>query len=440
MKMKSNLNKNIFAGSIAAGGSIIISIIAYPLYLHFLGAELYGLWVILNVVVYFSTLANFGIDEAIIKYIAEECEHGNYESVKHIFSTGLNMLFIGGVLVFTVLFFLRSLLMQLLHLSSNYGAIFFHLFPYVILLAIFIILIIYINAVLKGMGRYDQASYILLFGRIMSVLFSIPFLLMNTGIWALYWGQFISYVCVLLISSVFIYRKLGFFYILRSFDKKIFAKIMKFGGVLTASKALAMFLEPFMKFVIARFVGLSAVTYFEISNRIVIQIRSLFERGISAIMPEISRLSVTCKDAQQQLRKVMKKVNVWNMITGSCVFILLFILAKPILQIWLGTEYQSTIFYALRILIIAYMINLFSVPAYYYFMGVARVGFCLLNHSLQSGLNFSIIVILMAVHSITFDAVIFVYALSIAISALLLIVVYYIMLMNAQSKDSSVCV
>jgi O-antigen/teichoic acid export membrane protein len=436
MKAPVNLQKNIFAGSITAGGSIVISVVAYPLYLHFLGAELYGLWVILNVVVYFSTLANFGIDEAIIKFIAEETGEEKRERIKEIFSTGFNILFISSIVLFAVLFLLRSVLLNILDLKTAHAMVFLSIFPYIIILSICIILIIYVNAVLKGLGRYDQASYILLLGRILSVLFALPLLILKTGIWALYWGQLLSYLCVLLVSSGVIMKKLGFFYSPRSFDRKVLTRIMKFGGTLTVSKLLSMLLEPFVKFVIARYTGLSAVTYFEIAHRIVTQIRSLFERGISAIMPEISRLSVAGEEAHRRLSKVMKKVNAWNILLGGCVFVALFFLAKSVLQLWLGSEYHNIILFSLRVLTIAYAINLFSVPAYYYFMGTARVGYCLLNHGLQSGLNFTVILLLATFNTPTFNVIMYVYALSIAISALVLIVLYHIQKLSYKSSDS----
>jgi len=81
------LNRNIFSGSITAAMGIVLSIISYPIYLHFLGANLYGLWIILSVVITFSAIGGLGIDDAIVKYVAQEYGKNNKENILKYIST-----------------------------------------------------------------------------------------------------------------------------------------------------------------------------------------------------------------------------------------------------------------------------------------------------------------------------------------------------------------
>ncbi len=53
---------------------------------------------------------------------------------------------------------------------------------------------------------------------------------------------------------------------------------IKFGGTLTVSMVIYMLLEPFIKVVITKYIGLAEVTYFEIANRSVTQIRQTLMR------------------------------------------------------------------------------------------------------------------------------------------------------------------
>ena len=46
-------------------------LIAYPVYLGFLGYEKYGLWLTLATVLSFSQLGKLGINHAVIKVVAE---------------------------------------------------------------------------------------------------------------------------------------------------------------------------------------------------------------------------------------------------------------------------------------------------------------------------------------------------------------------------------
>lgn len=426
------LRKNMLSGSVYAGGSIAVSVLAYPVYLHFLGAELYGLWALLSIMIFFCTISNFGMDEALIKYIAEEYGKKGFKTIKEIFSTGMHILLVSGCLIFFASLLVNSSIPQLLQLDQVYAMMFRAIFPFIVLLSIYLMLVVFVNSVLKGLGRFDQASYILLIGRIASLGISVLFLLSGLKLWALYWGQFLSFGIVMVLSAVYVYLKIGNIFVPGLFKIDHVKRMLRFGGVLTASRLMVVFLEPFVKFIIVRYVGLSEVTYFEIANKIVYQIRSLFERGISAIMPEVSRLSVF---SSRSLNDLMKKVSTWNYILGGIVFGVLFLCAKPILHLWLGNEYHIAIKYGLQVISIGYVVNLFSIPAYYYFMGTARVGYCLLNHGIQSIMNFVILIILVLLHMISYSYVVIVYAFSVASAAIVLLLIYYIRSVDMGSTN-----
>lgn len=425
IKNQSQLKKNIVSGSSTAAGGIIISIIAYPIYLHFLGATSYGLWAILTVVIYFSSIGNFGIDEALIKFVAQEFAHGKRDNVVTYISTGLNALLVNGILIFVILMLLQKTLRAILNLDAEYTLMFQSIFPYIIVLSIFILIVQFINAILKGLGRYDQASYIQLSGRACALLVSILFFINGYKIWGLFWGQFLSFVFVLAVSSFYICKKIRFYYRPFRNNRTFLLNLFRFGGTITVSKILSMLLEPFIKVVIARYVGLAEVTYFEIANKIVYQIRSLFERGISAIMPEVSRLSADVVNAKSKIANVMKKIIKMNFLFGTSVFILLFILCEPLLKLWLSNEYNRTIILAFRIIVLGYTVNLISVPMYYYFMGIGRVKYCFYNHSIQAMLNFILIMAFISANIMNFSLVSIVYSISVATSASILIYLYY---------------
>lgn len=425
INLQSQLKRNILSGSFTAAIGILVSVVAYPLYLHFLGAELYGLWALLNVVIFFSSIGNIGIDEAIIKYVAEEYEKKNMIGVITYISTGLNLLLINGIIIYTVLSLLKNYLPRLLNLDVIHTVLFHNLFPYIVFLSIFVLVVKYVNAILKGLGRFDQASYILLIGRISGVVFAIIFLLSGLGIWALYWGQVISFALVLIVSSFLITYKIGFYYNPVRYKGRFLMNLLTFGGTMTFSKVLAMLLEPFIKVTITRYIGLAEVAYFEIADKIVRQIRSLFERGVSAVMPEVSRLLATTGDATKRVFLVMKKLNRMNTLVGGLLFLVLFVIAGPVLKLWLGAQYHPAIIIAFRIILVGYVFNLVSVPAYYFFMGGGRVGFCFFNHFIQALINVGFVVTLVLLDAVTFDRIMIVYSCAVAVSAVFLMLMYH---------------
>jgi len=365
---KSRLEKNIFSGTVLGGGSILISLIGYPLYLKYLGTEIYGLWATLSFVVAFSALGSIGIDSAIIKYVAEEYGRNNKAGIKKCFSTASVILLISGVAIFFALLLLKDPIIRMLNIPKEYISLTNILLPCVVILSILIYFVQLVNGALRGLGRVDLANYYFLSGKAISVIIAIVLFRFNYGIWGLFWGQFLSYVLLGLWAFFTLYKKLGSsLFSISSFDWKYLKKMIGFGGTMTASRLISMFLVPFNKVVIARYIGLSEVTYFEIANKVVMQIRSLFDMGIRATMPEISKVFAVGKDSVNKINSIFKKAMKLVLCAGIPMFILLFFLASFLLSLWLSNEYVPMISNTFRIILIGFLINLLSVPIYYLF-------------------------------------------------------------------------
>jgi len=83
----SQLKKNVFSGSFSAGINILVTFIAYPIYLKYLGAEKYGLWATVSVVLAFSQIGQLNIGIAITKYVAGEYGKRNFRAITEYVST-----------------------------------------------------------------------------------------------------------------------------------------------------------------------------------------------------------------------------------------------------------------------------------------------------------------------------------------------------------------
>ena len=63
------LRKNAFSGGAVAAGNILLIAFSYPIYLTYLGAEWYGLWAALSVVIALSQTGNLGIHHAVGRHV-----------------------------------------------------------------------------------------------------------------------------------------------------------------------------------------------------------------------------------------------------------------------------------------------------------------------------------------------------------------------------------
>ena len=422
----SGLRRNILSGAILAIGNILITLISYPLYLNYLGLERYGLWATLSIVVSFCAIGRLGIDTAMIKYVAEEYGKKSRLGIEKCFSTAIILLLISGIVIFLVLFSLRGFIVGILGIPEKYISIANMLLPCIVILSIFIFLVKVTDGTLRGLGRVDLGNYYDLGGRVVSIITTVILFEFGYGIWSLFWGQVLFYILLGFLAFFTIYRKLGnLFFSIGSFDLKYLKKMVGFGGTMTAAQLVSMLLQPFNKVVIARYISLSGVTYFEIANSAVMQLRSIFDMGIRAIMPEISKLSVS-EDAKSKIDTVFKKAMGLVFYLGVPAFVILFFSGPFLLRLWLSSQYMAEIANAFRIILAGYVSNLLSVPTYYLFMGIGKVSYCFIAYLASSILNVVLVSIFIVLGITNFYLFVGIHSFSVALSAILLITLFLI--------------
>ena len=398
--------------------------ISYPIFLKYLEIELYGLWATLSVITSFAAISKLGIDTAITKYVAEEYARNDKIEIKKCFSTAIIFIFISGIALLMILLPIRHLIVSALSTPDKYVDLANNLLSGIIILSILIFIVKIADGALRGIGRIDLANYYDLVARIISIPLTVIFLKTGHGIWSLFLGQLFLYFLIGFLVFVTIYKKLGFLcFSFQSFNLVYLKKLLRFGGLMTASQLISMFLMPFNKFIIARYINLSSVTYFEIASRMVMQIRGIFEMGISAIMPEISMLSIHEHD-KSKIDSVLKKAIGLALFLGIPVFIISFIFADNFLHLWLSNQYNSDISTTFRIIAIGYALNLLVTPIYYLFLGISKVFYCFINHAIQAILNFILVYLFIALGLVTLYHFSIIYSFSIAVSALVLFIIF----------------
>jgi O-antigen/teichoic acid export membrane protein len=185
-----------------------------------------------------------------------------------------------------------------------------------------------------------------------------------------------------------------------------------------------MLLIPFNKAIISRFIGLSAVTYFEIASRAILRLRAFWEHAIRAIMPEISRIKAQNKNSTYITNNILKKTFKIIFFTGFPAFLTLFFIAPLFFQFWLKGQFSLEIGIIFKILLIGYFINLISVPFYYYFMAIGKISYCFINHLCEALSNFLVISILVYICIYNLYIYSMVYSGAIAFGAITIILLF----------------
>jgi len=364
----------------------VTMMVAFRIYLHFLGYETYGVWLVLATVLSFAQLGNLGIGQAVMKLVAEEHGRGDTEGIQRYVTTALALLCLSGSLVLIAVLVFKTQIIAAFKLSNENAETVSWLLPYIGILSIYVFIVQALNATLSGLGRMDLANYVQSFGRIAAVTVTAVLLYTGRGIESLLIGNTISYVFIHLISLICIWR-IASIHLLRinNLDAQRGKRILPFGGAVFGGSVISMFLSPFNKLMLSRYAGVSTIPVYEIAFRASMQVRGLVEAGLKALMPEISRIGANmtryAKDRISQInRRAMKLIFLF----GVPMYCGIIILLTPLLKFWLRQGFVDELPVAFRIMLISTFLSLLSVPSYYTLLGLGMVRYTLMSHIILS--------------------------------------------------------
>ena len=353
----------------------VAMMVAFPIYLHFLGYERYGVWLVLATVLSFAQLGNLGIGQAVMKLVAEEHGRGDIEGVQKYVTTALALLCLSGSLVLIAVLVFKTQIIGAFKLSDENARAALWLLPYIGILSVYVFLVHAINATLSGLGRMDLANYAQSIGRIVAVTVASLLLYRGCGIKSLLIGNTLSYLFTHIVSLICIRRIARIRLLrLRNLDTQRCKRILRFGSGIFGGSIVAMVGIPFNKLMLSRYAGVDSLPVFEIAFRGAMQVRNLIEAGFRALIPEISRISADmtryAKDRISQLnRRAMKLIIVF----GIPMYTAILIFTTPLLRVWLREEFIQIIPLAFRLMLVATFINLLGVPSYHFLMGMGCV-------------------------------------------------------------------
>lgn len=392
----SQLRKNAFSGGVVAAGNLVLLLFSYPIYLRYLGTQWYGLWATLSVVIVFGQMGNLGINQAVARFVAEALGRGDTDDEKSFICASLALIMPPCLIVIIVGFGLQSGASNLLDLNEPFSEVARRILPLIGLLSACILLVDVLKGALIGIGKMSLANYAFLATRILQFTASIVLLEFGYGIFALLIGASVGYFTLGIIYTVIVFRHLN----LRRFNQLCFSlahvkALLGFGAYMFSSNVISMLMDPFNKIMLATYVGLDTVTFYEVGMKGVQAVRSIYEGAIRALFPRISELSGQNVERISIIRRIHRKSIHIVIATALPVFVTIFIFADYALEIWLGDQFSAEISPVLRWFLVGYMINLMSVPGFYILLGLNQAKVCFFAATLRSVAHFLVILTLL---------------------------------------------
>lgn len=389
----SQLRRNMTSGMLTTGINVFIILASYPIYLHYLGYEKYGLWLILAVVLGFAQLGNLGINQAVMKLVAEEYGRENLQGIRSYVTMAWTVLTITGSTTLLAILLFKSQIVAAFKLSGENAEIVSWLLPYMGVLTIYVFLVQSLNATLSGLGRMDQSNYILMAGQVSAAAISVLLLWLGWGIGSLLVGSMSSFIVVHIISLLFIRRQIKLGFLRRdNWDLQRLKKLLSFGSAVFGGSLLNILLDPFNKLMLSRYTGVATIPVYDIAFRGSMQVRGLAEVGMRAIMPEISRIGANMNpQVRERIITINRRAIKLILICGVSMFATIFAFAPILLKLWLRTSFVDTLPTVFRIMLIGTFLSLISVPAFYTLLGLGKARYCFFSSAIQGMANAAII-------------------------------------------------
>lgn len=382
----SQLRLNMLSGPIGVGLGIIVSAVKFPLYIHFLGYEKYGVWLLLSTILTFAQMGLLGIGTAIVKLVAEEYAQENHKAILEYFMTALCMLMVSGVVIVTLSILFRAQIIFLLGLKGNNAALADSLLIYMVIFSIGVLAYQVLNSIVAGIGRFDIANYSQTALQIIPLPIAIPLLLSNKGVASVFIANVFAYLVVFFLNLMRVNKavnlnRMNMTYC--SFQR--FKKMITFGSTVFLGYMFNMIIIPLTKIAITKSIGVEGVPVFELAYRVSMQIRSIFQVALKALMPEISKLSSgQSEESAIKMKEIIVKAN-WLLLCGAIpLYALVFLCAGVIFKLWLGSDFIPSFPSVFRVMLLASCISLIGVIPYYIFMGRGRTKKILFHHIIQA--------------------------------------------------------
>lgn len=400
----SRLRRNITTGTASAVASGLIGLVSYPVYLHFLGYERYGIWLVLTTVLTAGQLGNLGMGPALAKLVAEEHACHNTRGIERYLATACGILLLSGGTLLLVILAARQSLIHFFRVAGEAAQLVSWLLPFIGMLSIYVFLVDSMTATLVGLGRMDLASYSQILAQAIAVAIGTVLLASGVGIESLLMASIASYVSMHLVILVLIRRILPLRVLNPAdFDIRVIPRLLKISGWVFGGTLVSMLLGPLNKILLAHFSGVATVPVYEIAASSTMRIRSFIDSGLRAMTPEVSALSARMTPPAARRIVAMNHRGLKLILAvglPSCAF--LYIFATLLLKSWLRSAFRSDLPLAFKLMLIGTFISLLGVPAFYSFLGIGESIKCFYAHTVQALTNLLLVVgVIIAVGTIT---------------------------------------
>ena len=350
----------------------LLVFLSTPYLLRTLGAEKFGLWMLLTATIGFGAVLNVGTGAATIKQVSAGLGRADGGAIERVVRSSLAISLVGGgllaALIFVVFWFAGDTFFEkmgdrsLVRLTGAVAA----------LLAWIEQIDNVFASALKGAEQFGRAARVEMASKTVQVFAAVLAVAMWGSMTALYAALVLVAIARLLAKSWVARRSLHLSSLRPTFansgDILHYAKwgwLQGVGGLLFGIAD---------RLLVGSMLGAVSLAHYSVASQLAQQIHALAAAGLGVLFPRISR-KLAGNNTNFPLWRITKLAMLGNFIASSGLALGLLIFGRKILSLWLGAAEAEASAEVLWYLTIAYWLLAINAAPYYILLGVGKVRF-----------------------------------------------------------------
>ena len=337
------LLRNTLANGTASAWSALVTVALTPFLLDRFGAEQYGLWVLALGLTFSSgyfALADFGLTEAAVKFIAEARANGSAAAINAIASTTLAVFSVVGLIVGGAMWALAPRLVTWFGVSGHLAGTARALFALMALEVLLELPTTALRAVIEGIQRYVWLRAIDVLGRSLWAVLVVVAVLRGHGVVALGVITLIAAAVRSVATIVVAYRVTPGLHLRPRFvTRAVLRATLGFGSLVGGLRVLTVIYAQMDRVIIAIAISVTAVAGYEVVFRIQSLTTLALVMASSAVVPAAA-YNATRGDHQRQ-RELFLRGTKYAMAISLPVCIAALLYARLLIVSWVGAKYAT---------------------------------------------------------------------------------------------------
>ena len=364
----------------------VLLLVATPIFVAQLGVDRFGVWMLVNSLLGFSGLFAFGLSDATIKYVSHYRALGDSRGASRVIQSTLTVYMLLGLVagivvtlgapllagrVFQVEAKDAPLLVATLKISGL--GIVARMFDSVM------------QSALQGFERYDLAAAVSMTGNLLTVVLNVLAAIFGYGLEVLILTAIALLVATGVVKMILIKVYLTPDLAIRPcWNREALAEIFSFGIYSWLQGISGILLGQADRLMIASMMGPRQLTYYAVCLQLAQQIHALPSKAAASLFPLAS--AARAKGDTVLLRDVYFRSMLVVTTVGIALGVPIFMNAKGIMTIWMGSEFALVATPILQILALSFTLMSTSIVPYYYLSGAGYVRLNMI-FSVVSGLS-----------------------------------------------------